>query len=160
MKRKRAVILCVILASVLFLCFSFPHAKVSGTSVTEWSKTYGGTSSDQILSVVQTSDGGYALAGITDSFGAGNFDFWLVKTDSAGNQQWNKTYGGTNDDDALSIAQTSDGGYALAGYTNSSGAGGDDCWLVKTDYAGNQQWSKTYGGTNTDEAFSVMQTRD
>jgi len=68
-------------------------------------------------SVVQTSDGGYALAGGTNSFGAGGHDFWLVKTDSVGNMQWNKTYGGTNSDRPFFMILTSDGGYAMAGYT-------------------------------------------
>ena len=108
----------------------------------------------------QTSDGGYALVGDTNSFGAGGNDFWLVKTDAAGNMQWNKTYGGTGTDTGISVFQTSDGGYALAGYTNSFGAGGKDVWLVKTDAAGNMQWNKTYGGTGADYGITVIQTSD
>jgi hypothetical protein len=125
-----------------------------------WSKTYGGTSFDVAYSLVQTGDGGYALAGITNSYGAGSFDFWLVKTDSAGNMLWSKTYGGTSYEDAYSLVQTGDGGYALAGYTNSYGAGSGDVWLVKTDGAGNTQWSRTYGGTGNDYALSLVQTGD
>jgi hypothetical protein len=127
---------------------------------TEWNKTYGGTQDDAASSVQQTSDGGYILAGYTKSSGKGGQDFWLVKTDSAGNQQWNKTYGGAQDDEASSVQQTSDGGYILAGTTRSSGAGFYDLWLVKTDSAGNQQWNKTYGGTDADGASSVQQTSD
>ena len=82
---------------------------------------------------MQTSDGGYALTGYTDSFGAGGFDFWLVKTDASGIMLWNKTYGGTGADLAYALVQTSDGGFALAGYTYSFGAGSSDFWLVKTD---------------------------
>ncbi|HKZ93180.1 MAG TPA: hypothetical protein VJ249_01185 [Candidatus Bathyarchaeia archaeon] len=125
-----------------------------------WSKTYGGTSNDYALSVVQTSDGGYAMAGNTNSYGAGGGDFWLVKTDSAGNHQWNKTYGGTNADNALSLVRTSDEGYALVGYTDSFGAGNRDFWLVKTDSSGNMQWNRTYGGTSNDRAYSLVQTGD
>ena len=69
----------------------------------------------------------------------------MVKTDSAGTMQWNKTYGGTGNDLGNSIVQTTDGGYAIAGYTNSVGAGGNDVYLVKTDSHGNMQWNKTYG---------------
>jgi hypothetical protein len=109
---------------------------------------------------LQTNDGGYALAGYTNSFGAGDKDFWLVKTDSVGNQLWNKTYGGLGDEVAYSVIQTNDGGYALAGYTNSFGAGDKDFWLVKTDSVGNQLWNKTYGGLGDEVAYSVIQTND
>jgi len=126
----------------------------------QWNKTYGGTDDDRGRSMVQTADGGYALAGYTGSFGAGNADFWLVKVDSSGNHQWNKTYGGPDIDEAYSVIETFDGGYALAGYTHSYGAGAYDFWLVKTDANGNMQWDETYGGTNWDEAYSVVQTSD
>ena len=126
----------------------------------DWSQTYGGSGDDFAYSVIQTKDGGYALAGFTDSSGSGGFDFYLVKTDSAGNMNWSQTYGGSGDDEAYSVIQTSDGGYALAGYTSSSGAGYYDFYLVKTDSAGNMQWSKTYGGAGDDEARSLIQTSD
>jgi hypothetical protein len=125
-----------------------------------WSKTYGGIGSDSVYSLVQTGDGGYAMLGGTDSYGAGNGDFWLIKTDSFGNAQWNKTYGGANWDGALAVVQTGDGGYALAGSTLSYGAGNNDFWLIKTDPSGNAQWNKTYGGTSNDYANSVVQTGD
>jgi hypothetical protein len=96
----------------------------------QWNKTYGGAS------LVEALDGGYAIGGWTESFGAGWTDFWLVKTDSNGFMQWNKTYGGTLYDGAFSLVATSDGGYVLAGYTESFGAGGRDFWLVKTDEFG------------------------
>jgi predicted secreted protein len=126
----------------------------------ELDRTYGGTGDDVAHSVVRTSDGGYAIAGYTNSFGFGSYDFWLVKTDENGNMQWNKTYGGTGDEFARSIVQTDDGGYALAGETTSFGAGGRDFWLVKTDQNGNMQWNKTYGGGGDDWASCVVQTRD
>jgi predicted secreted protein len=127
----------------------------------QWNKVYVGPSpSGQAYAFVQTSDGGYALAGFTTVFGAGGFDAYLIKTDSAGNMQWSKTYGGTGKDVAYALVQTSDGGYALAGWTNSFGAGGYDFWLVKTDSNGNMQWNKTYGGTSDDVAYALVQTSD
>jgi len=101
-----------------------------------WNKTYGGGGFDYARSLVQTSDGGYALAGFTQSFGAGETDFWVVKTDSSGNIQWNQTYGGQKGDSVWAIVQTADGGYALAGQTASFGAGEGDAWLIKTDEYG------------------------
>jgi uncharacterized delta-60 repeat protein len=126
----------------------------------QWTKTYGGTSSDYASSVRQTSDGGYIVAGITWSFGAGIWDIFLIKTDANGNVQWAKTYGGTGYDWAYSVQQTPDGGYIVAGYTTSFGVGGGDIFLIKTDANGNVQWAKTYGGTGYDDAYSVQQTSD
>ena len=134
--------------------------KTNPSGVMQWNKTYGGTSKDEAYLVQQTSDGGYIVAGSTESFGAGGSDFWLVKTDVYGIVQWSKTYGGINSDSASCVRQTSDGGYVIAGYTNSFGAGSSDFWLVKTDMIGTMQWNKTYGGTGSDRAFSVVQTID
>jgi hypothetical protein len=138
----------------------FRLVKTDASGNMTWNQTYGGTGEDWAFGLVQTADGGYALAGITDSFGAGYEDFWLVKTDVSGNMQWNKTYGGTSGDEASALVQTSDGGYALAGCTGSSGAGGYDCWLVRTDGSGTMQWNKTYGGTGEDDAYALVQTVD
>ena len=103
----------------------------------EWNKTFGGTSGDGARSVQQTVDGGYILAGRTESYSAGSDDFWLtcdvwlIKTDAKGNKQWDKTFGRTGyDDEAYSVQQTADGGYILAGETWSYGAGGLDFWLA------------------------------
>jgi hypothetical protein len=142
---------------------NFWLVKTDGSGVTQWNKTYGGFGDDDAYSLVQTSDGGYALAGVTYSYGVGAPvlpNFYLVKADSSGNMIWNKTYGGMYQDEAYSLVQTSDEGYLMAGYTNSYGAGGNDFWLIKTDSAGNTQWNKTYGGTYTDRARSLVQTSD
>ena len=96
-----------------------------------WNKTFGGNYSNQVNSVLTTSDGGYILSGSTYSFGAGSSDAWLIKTDSAGNELWNMTFGGKNEDVGNSIQPTSDGGYIIAGSTKSYGAGGQDAWLIK-----------------------------
>jgi len=125
-----------------------------------WSKTYGGIGNEEAWSVIVTSDGGFAIAGWTTSFGAGSGDFWLVKTDAYGNVEWNKTYGGEYFEAATCLKQTQDGGFVLVGYTYSYGAGGSDIWLVKTDKYGNNQWNMTYGGPNEDYGFCVVQTTD
>jgi Mg-chelatase subunit ChlD len=125
-----------------------------------WNKTFGGHSLDTAESLIQTSDGGYAFAGVTLSYNAVSGDAWLVKTDSYGNEQWNKTFGAYNWEAASSIIQTSDGGYAIAGCTCSYGKGSADFWVLKTNCYGNKEWSKTFGGDDWDEASSIIQTSD
>jgi len=124
-----------------------------------WNQAYGGSSYDEAHAIALADDG-FALAGDTISFGAGSYDFWLVKTDFMGNMVWNKTYGRTGWERAYDMIPTSDGGYALTCYTNSFGAGGYDAWLVKTDENGNEQWNKTYGGAGDDMAISLIQNRE
>jgi len=124
----------------------------------EWNRTFGGSSSDRGYSVAQTSDGGYIITGETYSYGAGEQDVWLIKTDPKGNKEWDKTFGGSDNDRAYSVAQTPDGGYVLVGQT--SVAGYADVWLIKTDSEGNKEWDKTFGGKYTDYGCSVAQTSD
>jgi hypothetical protein len=125
----------------------------------EWNQTYGGTNHDWVSALVQTNDGGYALAGVTLSFGG--YDFWLVKTDASGTMQWNMTYGGTNRwSEASALVQTNDGGYALAGLTLPFLTIDFDFWLVKTNSTGGMEWNQTYGGLGDDYARSVVQTSD
>ena len=140
--------------------YDFRLVKTDLNGNTQWDKTFGGIGDDVANSVQQTTDGGYILAGSTLSYGAGKRDVWMVKTDSNGNEQWNKTFGGPDYDSTNSVQQTTDGGYILAGSKGLYGMGGSDVWLVKTDSNGNKQWDKTFGGTGHDYAHSVQQTAD
>jgi hypothetical protein len=126
----------------------------------EWERTFGGPYDDWGFSVQQTSDGGYVIASMTSSYEAGEEDVWLIKTDSQGNLEWERTFGGSDDDKGLSVQQTSDGGYVVAGMTFSYGAGGVDVWLIKTDLRGNLEWERTFGGPDDDWGSSVQQTSD
>lgn len=130
----------------------------SGNAV--WTKTYGGANNDIGQSVKQTTDGGYIITGWTDSFGSGNTDVYLIKTDSSGNTVWTKTFGGANSEDSRSVWQTTDGGYVVVGSTNSFGAGGTDIYLIKTDSSGTKLWDNTYGGTLSDYGYCTQQTTD
>jgi predicted secreted protein len=140
--------------------FDFLLIKTDSYGNMEWNQTYGDTGWDKAYSLVETPDGGFALAGSTNSFGAGSYDAWLVKTDSNGNMQWNQTYGGPDWDEAQSLVETSDRGFALAGRTKSFGAGDYDFWLVKTDAHGDMEWNQTYGESNIDQALAIVQTSD
>lgn len=111
------------------------------------------------LSVQQTNDDGYIIAGQTTVSG-GPDDAWLMKIDADRNIEWEKTFGGASMDRASSARQTEDGGYIVAGWTNSYGAGQDDGWLIKTDENGTMEWDKTIGGVNEDEFYEVQQTPD
>ncbi|MFQ5977997.1 MAG: hypothetical protein ACE5OZ_07710 [Candidatus Heimdallarchaeota archaeon] len=134
--------------------------KTDKNGIEEWNRTYGGTEADVAESVIETADGGFLLAGYTESLGAGDRDMWLVKTDSSGSEEWDRTYGETEIDGAESVIETADGGFLLAGYTESLGAGDRDMWLVKTDSNGIVQWDRTYGGTEIDRAECVIATGD
>jgi len=134
--------------------------KLTSSGGLSWDKTFGGTAFDGDPSIIQTSDGGCAVAGYTNSFGAGVSDCLVLKLTGSGDLSWAKTFGGANYDDPYSIIQTSDGGYALAGYTNSFGAGGHDFLVLKLTGSGDLQWAKTFGGTLDDEAWSITQTSD
>jgi uncharacterized delta-60 repeat protein/uncharacterized repeat protein (TIGR02543 family) len=134
--------------------------KLDSDGTVAWQKTYGGTEWEEARSIQQTSDGGYIVAGYTWSFGAGFRDFWVLKLDSDGTVSWQKIYGGANYDEVQSIQQTSDGGYIVAGYTSSFGAGYSDFWVLKLNSDGTVSWQKTYGGADDDIAWSIQQTSD
>jgi hypothetical protein len=144
--------------------------KMNAIGTIEWQKALGGTSWDEIHDIKQTSDGGFVISGFSDSNDgdvsgnhAGSVDYWVVKLDELGNIIWQRFLGGTYQDEAYSIQQTTDGGYIVAGYTNS--LDGDvsnnnefsSFWIIKLDPTGNISWEKSPGG---DYAYSIKQTID
>ncbi|MFX1475220.1 MAG: hypothetical protein ACFFCO_07075 [Promethearchaeota archaeon] len=125
-----------------------------------WNHSYGGGGEELAFALVECSSGGFALAGYTNSFGAGNYDGWCVRTDAEGRQLWARSYGGSMPDAIASLVECSGGGFALAGYTGSYG-GGSEVWLVRIDVDGNHLWNQTYGSPSLYEAgLSVVECRD
>jgi len=157
--------------------------KLTSTGNIQWQKCIGGFYGDCLKTIDQTLDGGYIVAGYTNSNGGdgdvvgpnrGWYDWWIVKISATGNIQWSKRLGGENDDKVFSIQPTTDGGYISAGYTSWPG-GGDvsgfhapitptsitsDAWIVKLNNSGIVQWQKCLGGTNSESAYSIQQTSD
>jgi len=125
-----------------------------------WQKNFGGSFNDIAYSITETQDEGFIICGETESFGAGFLDAYLLKLNKNGALEWSKSFGGENFDSGRSIAEASDGGYALAGQTRSFGEGEQDFYLVKTDASGNLLWAKTYGGSFDDAARSIRSTID
>lgn len=136
----------------------FYLVKTDSLGDTLWTRTYGTSGDDWGYSVDQTSDGGYIVAGAAS--GPGFYDLYLVKTDSSGDTLWTRTYGTDGLEGAWSVEQTRDGGYIVAGLTDAYGAGSYDVYLVKTDSTGDSLWTRSYGGPDYDEGFSVQQTSD
>ena len=135
--------------------------KTNSVGDTLWTRKFGGTGNDYGYCVKQTSDGGFIIAGNTTSFGAGNSDVLLFKTDSSGLLTWSKTYGRSGDDYGMSITLTTDGNYMIAGTTDTLGNPNNDMYLlIKTDLSGNVLWSKTLGTTGYNEAQSIEPTTD
>ena len=146
--------------------------KLDSLGALQWQKCLGGSEGDRAYSIQQTTDGGYIIAGYTQSNDgdvSGNHgwdDYWIVKLDSLGALQWQKCLGGSNSDYAQSIQQTTDAGYIIAGYTKSNDGdvsgfhGYIDYWIVKLDSLGTLQWQKCLGGSNDDKAYSIQQTMD
>jgi len=140
--------------------YDFWVLKLDSTGNVVWQKACGGTDYDSATSIQETSNGGFIVAGSTESFGTGSRDFWVLKLDSTGNVVWQKAYGGSAVDSATSIQETLDGGFIVAGYTQSFGAGEEDFWVLKLDSTGNVVWQKACGGTDYDIAYSIQETSD
>jgi len=147
--------------------------KLSVTGVIEWQRSFGGSGSDRAYCISQTIDGGYIIAGETDSMEGdlfdnhGSGDFWVLKLNSFGEIQWQKALGGIGIDQALCISQASDGGYVVIGTTGSGNSGnvsgthgGFDIWVVKLNPIGAIQWQKAFGGSAQDYGNSIEQTGD
>jgi hypothetical protein len=125
-----------------------------------WSETYGGESDDRAWALAPASGGGFVLVGETKSFGAGEEDCFLVRTDDSGAELWTRTYGGEKGDRCFSVVETNDGGYMIAGQTYSEGAGDRDLYVLKTDVNGTLEWSKTFGGPVSDVGHYITATSD
>lgn len=148
----------------------FYIAKLDNIGNIQWQKLLGGRDNDHSYSIQQTKDGGYIIAGETDSNDgdvSGNHgfaDFWIIKLSSAGNIQWQNCLGGTGYERTCSIQQTVDGGYVIAGATGSNDGdvsenhGSGDIWVARLNKRGNIQWQKSFGGSGEDGAFSIQQT--
>lgn len=134
------------------------QTNINGDTI--WTKTFGGSNSNTGHSVRQTIDDGFIIAGETNSFNSGNFDVYLIRTDINGDTIWTRTYGGASDDYGYSVCQTFDSGFVVAGYTRSFGAGYDDFYVLRIDANGDTLWTKTYGGADWDDAYSIQQTND
>lgn len=132
----------------------------------QWDRTHGGSGNDEAYGVIETADGGFLLGGSSDSpisgdktqASQGGYDFWLVRTDGAGNTLWDRRYGGAGSDNMDDLARTPDGNYLIYGWSNSdatgdkteNGRGGYDFWMVRVDAEGGQVWDRTYGGDAND----------
>ena len=136
-------------------------------------KTFGGTKNEGANSVTKTTDGGYAVLGFVQSMDGDvlgktneSFDYWVLKFDASNNLQWNKAFGGSGDDRGKQLIQTSEGGFAIIGYTQSAdddvteNAGAQDYWIAKLDASGNLSWQKSFGFSGADVGFSILQAKD
>jgi len=151
--RHASTLVMVVMAAILFPSIL--------TGQTTFQRTYGGPATDEGCCVQQTTDGGYVIAGGTHSYGAGSCDVYLVKTDARGDVVWTRTYGDAASDEGFSVQQTVDGGYIIAGYTQSGGVGLEDFYLIRTNANGDTLWTRTFGGVyDQDVADQVQQTAD
>ncbi len=157
-KRVSTVIaLGILLATVVPLTYLSP---ASAQTASLWIKSYGEVYSDYARSVVETSDGGFAVAGSISSFGAEQGDAWLLKLDSNGNVLWQRAYRGTGSETVFSLKETADSGLVAAGSTTSTGDVFGDLWVLRLDAVGNVMWQRAYGGDRGDWARFIEQTAD
>ncbi|MGV3640990.1 MAG: IPT/TIG domain-containing protein [Adhaeribacter sp.] len=150
--------------------------KIDSAGTKVWDKTIGGNQTDILTALQPTADGGFILGGYSNSGAGGDksqdsrgsYDYWVVKIDSAGNKQWDKTFGGDEAEGFAALHQTADGGYILGGYSSSSKSedktensrGDYDYWVLKLDSTGTRLWDKVYGGSGEDKLAALITTRD
>ncbi|MBK6729893.1 MAG: T9SS type A sorting domain-containing protein [Bacteroidetes bacterium] len=156
--------------------YDFYLVKLNASGNIDWQKTYGGNQSDQCYTVIPTSDGGYFAGGWSESDISGNRteathggkDIWITKIDASGNIEWDNAYGGIGEEYLYEIIETSDGGYALGGWSNSgisedkaeASLGGYDFWVIKINATGSIQWENAIGGTSDERIHGIRQTTD
>lgn len=124
-----------------------------------WRKTFGGSGEEFIhgtSGLIQSSDGGFVICGVTTSFGAGKADYYIIKISHQGETLWQKYFGGNNDEDPLSIIEVATGDFVIAGYTKSFGAGDRDIYIIKINSKGKEKWSEILGGPEFDCAICIQ----
>ena len=177
-KRVNYLIIIFVFTSLLYSCKSdddvvTPPIEDGFSGELVWVKTYGGSNEDDAIDIVQAYDGGYVVLGFTNSNDGDvtgkittDQDYWLLKLNQDGDILWDKTYGGSENDQATGISKTNDGGYIISGFTASSdgdvseNAGFQDYWIVKVNTTGDIEWEKSFGFIGQDQAYKVIQTFD
>jgi len=150
--------LALFLLSLYFLIFLDVFDAQAITEV--WQRSFGGPGHEEGLSLELASDGGYVVAGLTDSFGFGGVDLLLIKVDEGGSLVWRRSFGGKGDDVASSVSRTKDGCYIVAGWTSSKGKGASDAYVLKVNQEGGLLWERTFGGKGEDFASFAQETSD
>ena len=159
MKKFLYIILIAVVAIILIIALFPPNIAFNVNIDAQWNKNWGGWDDDSSRCVQQTADGGYVIVGSTVSYGSGNSDIWLIKTDNNGKKLWDKTFGGSDWDSGYFLQQTDDDGFIIIGSTNSFGPD-NDVWLIKTDADGNKQWDKTFDFEGNDIGNCIEITSD
>jgi len=155
---KKIIIISVFVLSVLFIASSMAfHERKNDNG--EWNEKYVGKGISRASDIKQTGNGGFIVVGVTAPLSGGTWDAWLLKVDANGNEIWNKSFGGSGNDEAYSVIESKEG-YMIAGSTQHWGGMDYDFWLIKTDRNGNEIWNKTYGGKGDDIAEKIIQTND
>src|SRR6185369_15785641 len=150
--------------------------RLDATGQKVWEQSFGGTDYDALTCLQQTSDGGFILGGVSTSGSGGGksasafggYDFWVIRLDTLGNKVWDKSFGGSDNDWLYSVLQTSDGGFALGGWSlsvpsgnkTSPAYGGADYWMIRLDAMGTKVWEQAFGGPAYDTLYSLQQTSD
>ena len=173
-KRVNYLIIIFVFTSLLYSCKSdddvvTPPIEDGFSGELVWVKTYGGSNEDDAIDIVQAYDGGYVVLGFTNSNDGDvtgkittDQDYWLLKLNQDGDILWDKTYGGSENDQATGISKTNDGGYIISGFTASSdgdvseNAGFQDYWIVKVNTTGDIEWEKSFGFIGQDQALSLI----